>query len=137
VGTELVKMLKKIYHHLLGIGKKPISPPTRIPIIHNYVDKKIAWGHSIKSTPNPGTHGKIHTVVGFSHIKILVGDYVLLSDGDSWNVRYRVIDIEFETDPYDMFFGITEFVDRTDEQKHRDLEMIGKGRSHWMDVEKL
>lgn len=71
---------------------------------------------------------------GFSNTPILVGDYILLSAQGNWNVRYRVTEIKFENDPADMFFGKMEFVNRTDEQKTRDLTRVHQKRLEWLDI---
>lgn len=107
--------------------------PTHNPIVHNYTTGVTGWGHDISHCPVEGTVGKTHTMHGFSSTPILVGDYILLSAQGNWNVRYCVTEIRFERDPADMFFGKMEFVNRTDEQKVRDLARVQQKRTRWLD----
>jgi hypothetical protein len=130
-------MLKKLKSLVLGSTPKP-PEPTQNPIVHNYTTGVLEWGHEASYHPVQGTEGKIHKIHGFSKTPILVGDYILLSTpimyGEEWHVRYRVTKIEFEDGVEDMFFGTIEFVERTEEQKIRDLAMVHQRRTKWLDT---
>jgi len=136
-------MLEEI-KRVLNVETNSVSSSTTIPIVHNFTMDAVRWGHNLWSDPLPGSDGKTHTMVGYSVTPMLVGDYILISvdltDYDfKWNARYVITEIAFGKDlrdsPRDRFTGQMEFVDRTQEQKYRDLDMIRKKRIHWVDTE--
>ena len=64
--------------------------------------------------------GKDYNIMSVSHIAgwsrgISVGDYLILKSGD-YTTRYKVGDINYCSDPHDMFFAKIEFAPRDPEQ---------------------